>query len=84
MYIKEVTNKIADKENTINEGDIVLKINSNTTDGMTLKEAKKLIENSKEKLHLIVKRDNSGTSNGFQLSSPNIGIQQQQQQQFKG
>ncbi|CAG7818080.1 unnamed protein product [Allacma fusca] len=81
LYIKEVTNKIADKENTINEGDIVLKINSNGTDGLTLKEAKKLMESSKEKLHLVVKRDVSSTT--FQLGSA-ATLQQQQQQQLKG
>ena len=58
---------------------------------MTLKEAKKLIENSKEKLQLVVKRDGSsgivsspGPSSGFQLSSPGPLQQLQTQQQFKG
>lgn len=39
------------------EGDILLKINNHSTDGLSVKEARKLIENTKEKLSLVVKRE---------------------------
>lgn len=42
---------------SLQEGDVLLKINNHTTDGMSLKEARKLIESSKEKLNLVVRRD---------------------------
>ncbi|XP_054258978.1 tight junction protein ZO-1-like isoform X4 [Macrosteles quadrilineatus] len=41
----------------LQEGDVLLKINNHPTDGMSLKEARKLIESSKEKLNLVVRRD---------------------------
>lgn len=55
IYVREVTRQ--DKENTVQEGDVLLKINNHSTDGLSLKEARKLIENSKDKLSLVVKRD---------------------------
>lgn len=42
---------------TIQEGDVILKINNQPADNLSLKEAKKLIESSKEKLHLTVRRE---------------------------
>ena len=50
-----------------------IQINSSNTDNMTLKEARKLIENTKEKLQLVIKRDPSNAivtnTNGQQLSN---------------
>ncbi|XP_075223249.1 tight junction protein ZO-3-like isoform X2 [Lycorma delicatula] len=43
--------------NGLQEGDVLLKINNHSTDGMSLKEARKLIESSKEKLNLVVRRE---------------------------
>lgn len=58
IYIKEITNRsLLAKDDSIQEGDIITKINSNSIDGLSLKESKKLIENTKEKLHLVVRRD---------------------------
>ncbi|KFM74781.1 Tight junction protein ZO-1, partial [Stegodyphus mimosarum] len=58
IYIKEITNRsLLAKDESIQEGDIITKINNSSLDGLTLKEAKKLIENTKEKLHLVVRRD---------------------------
>ncbi|GIX71370.1 hypothetical protein CDAR_187631, partial [Caerostris darwini] len=37
-------------------------INSSSIDGLSLKEAKKLIDNTKEKLHLVVRRDSHKNS----------------------
>lgn len=42
---------------TVQEGDVILKINNLPADNLNLKEAKKLIESSKEKLHLTVRRE---------------------------
>ena len=36
---------------------MLLKINNHSTDGLSLKEARKLIEASKEKLNLVVRRE---------------------------
>ncbi|KAG8191357.1 hypothetical protein JTE90_006102 [Oedothorax gibbosus] len=71
IYVKEFTNHSGvEKEGTIQEGDIVLKINSNSTDGMTLKEARKMIESTKEKLQLhILKKELPGDS---KTSSPPV------------
>lgn len=38
-------------------------INNTSTDSMTLKEAKKMIENCKEKLQLVLKRDTVKSNN---------------------
>lgn len=58
IYVKEITNRsLLDKEGSVHEGDIITKINNNNTESLTLKEAKKLIDNSKDKLHLVVRRE---------------------------
>lgn len=61
FYIKELTgrNVLTDKDSTaVQEGDVITKINGvSITDNMTLKEVKKLLESSKEKVNLVVKRD---------------------------
>ncbi|KFM71564.1 Tight junction protein ZO-1, partial [Stegodyphus mimosarum] len=74
IYVKEITNQSSiEKDGTVHKGDIILKINSSSTDSMTLKEAKKLIENTKEKLQLVIKRDSNNSMNnnsaGQQVSS---------------
>lgn len=56
--MKEITNRAAvEKDGSLKEGDVILRINSNSTDGMTLKEAKKLVDSTKERLSLVVRRD---------------------------
>uniref|UniRef100_A0A0P4VY65 Tight junction protein ZO-1 n=1 Tax=Scylla olivacea TaxID=85551 RepID=A0A0P4VY65_SCYOL len=58
IFVKEITNKASvEKEGSIKEGDVVLRINSTSTDNLTLKEAKKLLESTKERLSLVVRRD---------------------------
>lgn len=60
IYVRELSGKsVMDNREggSVQEGDILLKINNHTTDGMTLKEARKLIESSKEKLNLVVRRE---------------------------
>ncbi|CAG2165528.1 unnamed protein product, partial [Oppiella nova] len=58
FFIKEITNRnLIDKESSLQEGDIIVKINTTSTENLNLKEAKKLIENSKEKLNLVINRE---------------------------
>ncbi|KAK7793631.1 hypothetical protein R5R35_004861 [Gryllus longicercus] len=60
IYVRELSGKsIVDNREggSLQEGDVLLKINNHTTDGMTLKEARKLIESSKEKLNLVIRRE---------------------------
>lgn len=65
LYLKELTNRaLIERDGSGNghgpvfqEGDIVLKINSTSTEGMSLKEARKLMESCKDKLQLTVRRD---------------------------
>ncbi|CAG0923511.1 unnamed protein product [Notodromas monacha] len=58
IYVKEVLPRsIADKEGGLREGDVLTKINAHSTENMTLKEARKLVDSAKDKLHLIVRRD---------------------------
>ncbi|XP_054713756.1 tight junction protein ZO-1-like [Uloborus diversus] len=71
IYIKEITNRsLLAKDESVQEGDILTKINNNSIDGLSLKEAKKLIENTKEKLHLVIRREgNKSTDNQDHVSS---------------
>nr|XP_024216154.1 tight junction protein ZO-1-like isoform X2 [Halyomorpha halys] len=60
LYVKDAGTKL--DGNTLQEGDVLLKINNHSTDGMTLKEAKKVIDNCKEKLNLLIRREWPKTS----------------------
>ncbi|KAG8595716.1 hypothetical protein GDO81_001604 [Engystomops pustulosus] len=58
IFIKEMTDTgLATRDGNLNEGDIVLKINGTVTENMSLSDARKLIEKSRGKLQLVVKRD---------------------------
>ena len=63
LYLKELTNRaLIDGHGNghspvFQEGDVVLKINSTPTEGMSLKEARKLMESCKDKLQLTVRRE---------------------------
>ncbi|KAF7634417.1 hypothetical protein Mgra_00006172 [Meloidogyne graminicola] len=70
FYIKEILNpKLAEKEPGLKEGDSVLRINGQSLDGVSLEEATRLLQRSREKLSLVVQRDvrrnggNCGTNN---------------------
>ena len=70
LYLKELTNRaLIDRDGShgnspvFQEGDIVLKINSTSTEGLSLKEARKLMENCKDKLQLTVRRDTAAAPN---------------------
>ena len=59
IYIKEIIPKtVADKDGILKEGDELTKINGSLLESLNLKEAKKILENCKEKLDLTVKRSN--------------------------
>lgn len=58
FFIKEITNrKLAEKDPGLREGDMVLRINGQSLDGVTLEEATKWLAKSREKLSLVVQRD---------------------------
>lgn len=58
IFVKEVCSRsLADRDGAVQEGDIVLKINSSSTEGLSLKEARKLLEASKERLQLVLQRE---------------------------
>lgn len=60
IYVKDIGTKL--DGNSLQEGDVLLKINNHSTDGMSLKEARKIIESSKEKLNLLVRRETPRSS----------------------
>merc|ERR1719266_2915696 len=58
IYIKEITGRsVADKDGNLQEGDLVQKINNISLDGLSLKEARKLLDAAKDKLEMTVRRD---------------------------
>ncbi|XP_070535799.1 tight junction protein ZO-1-like isoform X3 [Ptychodera flava] len=58
FYIKEITeNSIAANEGTLQEGDTVVKINNAVAENLSLAEAKRHLEKSKDKLAIIVLKD---------------------------
>lgn len=61
IFVKEVCSRsLAERDGTLQEGDIVLKINNTSTEGLSLKEARKLLEASKERLQLVLQREDGG------------------------
>ena len=66
IYIKDIVGKsLADKDGILKAGDLVLKINQTALDGLTLKDARKLIETAKDKLDLVIKRSDTANENGL-------------------
>lgn len=66
LYIKDLHVKTS----SLQEGDVIVRINNNPCDGMSLKEAKKLIENTKDKLQLVVKREQQQQSGAGERQQP--------------
>ncbi|KAG7327546.1 hypothetical protein KOW79_009152 [Hemibagrus wyckioides] len=59
IFIKHMSpTGLAAKEGTLQEGDLVLKINGMTTENLSLLETKHLVEKSRGKLSMVVLRDN--------------------------
>ncbi|KAK4874165.1 hypothetical protein RN001_013525 [Aquatica leii] len=68
LFVKEISSKAKEQlistNQVLNEGDFLTKLNNtNCNDLMSLKEAKKIIDSSKDKLHLTVARDYNPSSN---------------------
>lgn len=68
LFVKEISTKakeqLLNSNQILNEGDFITKLNNtNCNDVMSLKEAKKIIDSSKDKLHLTVARDFQVTPN---------------------
>ncbi|ETE61121.1 Tight junction protein ZO-3, partial [Ophiophagus hannah] len=60
IFIKHITETgLAAKNNSLQEGDLILKINGVISENMSLEETRQLIEQSEGKLTLLVLRDNS-------------------------
>uniref|UniRef100_A0AC35TZI5 Tight junction protein ZO-1 n=1 Tax=Rhabditophanes sp. KR3021 TaxID=114890 RepID=A0AC35TZI5_9BILA len=58
FYIKQITNpKLAEKDPGLKEGDSVLRINGQSLEDISLEEATRWLQKSKEKLSLVVQRD---------------------------
>ncbi|KAJ3599226.1 hypothetical protein NHX12_033189, partial [Muraenolepis orangiensis] len=69
IFIKHMTNTgLASKEGTLQEGDLILKINGMTTENLSLLETKHLVEKSRGKLTMTVLRD----SRKFLVSIPEV------------
>ncbi|KAM9330563.1 tight junction protein ZO-3 [Gastrophryne carolinensis] len=59
IFIKHITDMgLAAQEKSLQEGDLILKINGVTSENMSLADTRRLIEKSKDKLTLTVLRDN--------------------------
>ncbi|XP_074661139.1 tight junction protein 1-like isoform X2 [Tubulanus polymorphus] len=57
LYVKEITgNSLAAQDGGLKEGDTVLKINNATAENLSLTEAMKIIEKSKDKLNLMISK----------------------------
>ncbi|CEF65401.1 Polychaetoid [Strongyloides ratti] len=71
-YIKEITNpKLAEKDPGLKEGDIVLRINGQPLDDISIDDATKMLQKSKEKLSLVVQRDVKRGTPGSRWPSQN-------------
>ncbi|XP_031430614.1 tight junction protein ZO-3 isoform X2 [Clupea harengus] len=69
IFIKHMTpTGLAAKEGTLQEGDLVLKINGMTTENLSLLETKHLVEKSRGRLTMVVLRD----SRKFLVSIPEV------------
>ena len=73
IYIKQIINtSLADREENLSEGDILNTINGISLDGMSLKEAKKVVESFKDRLDLVItKFQNSSTDHAHDTPSAN-------------
>uniref|UniRef100_A0A671N5D5 Tight junction protein ZO-1-like n=1 Tax=Sinocyclocheilus anshuiensis TaxID=1608454 RepID=A0A671N5D5_9TELE len=62
IFVKDISpESLAARDGSIQEGDVVLKINGTVTENLSLIDAKKLIERSKGKLKMVVQRDERAT-----------------------
>jgi len=58
FYVKAITNRrLAEKEPGLRAGDVVTRINDADCDALTLAEARRLLDRSRERLSLVVQRN---------------------------
>ena len=75
IYIKEISGRsVADKDGILEEGDFVLKLNNTSLEGLTLKEARKLIETSKDKLELTIQKPSQQSKHGHSKHGRNRSL----------
>ena len=75
IYIKEIAGRsVADKDGILEEGDFVLKLNNTSLEGLTLKEARKLIETSKDKLDLTIQKPSQLSKQGHSKHGRNRSL----------
>ncbi|XP_044758711.1 tight junction protein ZO-1 isoform X3 [Coccinella septempunctata] len=77
LFIKEISAKAREQllntNQVLTEGDFVTKLNNtNCHDLMSLKEAKKILDGSKDKIHITVVRDFGQTINGIHQAQSSI------------
>lgn len=77
LFIKEISPKARDQllgtNQVLAEGDFISKLNNtNCNDLMSLKEAKKIMDSSKEKLQITIARDYVGASNSSHQAQSSI------------
>eukprot|EP00105_Crassostrea_gigas_P017858 XP_011435800.2 PREDICTED: tight junction protein ZO-1 isoform X2 [Crassostrea gigas] len=76
-FIKEITgNSIAAQDGGLKEGDVVLKINSTAIENLSMVDAKKLIEKTKDKLQLFIAKtryEDRGPANKAQDDEYSLG-----------
>ena len=61
------------------EGDLIQKINNMSLDGLSLKEARKLLDSAKEKLDMMVKRDPYKSLTSNRTSPTQVKVENNQQ-----
>lgn len=74
LFVKEISSKARDQllnsNQGLTEGDFITKINNtNCNDLMSLKEAKKIIDSTKDKLNITIARDVAGSNISHQTQS---------------
>ncbi|CAG5114445.1 unnamed protein product, partial [Candidula unifasciata] len=66
LFIKEIVQQsLASQESALKKGQIVLKINNTPVENLSLAEAKKLIDKTRDKLQLVVQEEGGYTSSSF-------------------
>ncbi|XP_043195405.1 tight junction protein ZO-1-like [Amphibalanus amphitrite] len=70
-FVKEIVRRpsIVERDVTLHEGDVLVRINDQPTDSMTPKEVKKLVDAARERLSLTVRREPSAAGHHSKESS---------------
>ncbi len=82
IFIKDIVSRtVADKSGNLKPGDYVTRINGTDLDGLTLKEARKLVETSKDRLDLLIKRSSGEISTSVKPSPVGVDANKNAYQQ---